>query len=64
LAEVTRVNVASRVIVANGQAFGHTGPYEKLTGTNEFVVEDVDNVMKRGRLPWQFVAAHTTTSSR
>src|SRR4030095_16172876 len=37
-AEVTKVNVASRVTVANGQAFGKTGPYEKLTGTIEFAV--------------------------
>ena len=38
-AEVTKVNVVSRVTVANGQAFGNTGPYEKLTGTIEFAVD-------------------------
>ena len=38
-AEVTKVNVTSRVTVANGQAFGNTGPYEKLTGTIEFAVD-------------------------
>ena len=37
--EVTKVNVATRVTVANGQAFGPTGPYEKLTGTIEFAVD-------------------------
>jgi hypothetical protein len=37
--EVTKVNVAGRVTVANGQAFGKTGPYEKLTGTIEFAVD-------------------------
>jgi len=36
--EVTKVNVTSRVTVANGQAFGKTGPYEKLTGTIDFAV--------------------------
>jgi len=38
-AEVTKVSVTSRVTVANGQAFGNTGPYEKLTGTIEFAVD-------------------------
>ena len=38
-AEVTKVNVVSRVTVANGQAFGNTGPYERLTGTIEFAVD-------------------------
>jgi alpha/beta hydrolase family protein len=38
-AEVTKVNVTSRVTVANGQAFGKTGPYEKLTGTIDFAVD-------------------------
>jgi len=37
--EVTKVDVVSRVTVANGQAFGNTGPYEKLTGTIEFAVD-------------------------
>jgi alpha/beta hydrolase family protein len=37
--EVTKVNVTSRVTVANGQAFGKTGPYEKLTGTIDFAVD-------------------------
>jgi hypothetical protein len=38
-AEVVRVNVASRTTVADGQAFGKTGPYEKLTGTIEFAID-------------------------
>ena len=37
--EVTRMTVADRVTVANGEAFGKTGPYEKLTGTIEFAVD-------------------------
>ena len=37
--EVTKVNITNRVTVANGQAFGKTGPYEKLTGTIEFAVD-------------------------
>jgi len=37
--EVTKVNISNRVTVANGQAFGTTGPYEKLTGTIEFAVD-------------------------
>jgi hypothetical protein len=38
-AEVTRVVIASRATVANGQPFGATGPYEKLTGTIEFALD-------------------------
>ena len=38
-AEVTRVTIASRSAVANGQPFGATGPYEKLTGTIEFALD-------------------------
>ena len=38
-AEVTKVNIASRAVVANGQAFGSVGPYEKLTGTIEFAID-------------------------
>lgn len=37
--EVTKVNITNRVTVANGQAFGKTGRYEKLTGTIEFAVD-------------------------
>ena len=38
-AEVTKVTVASRAVVANGQPFGSVGPYEKLTGTIEFALD-------------------------
>jgi hypothetical protein len=37
--EVAKVTVANRVTVAGGQAFGTTGPYEKLTGTIEFALD-------------------------
>jgi len=37
--EVTKVNITNRVTVASGQAFGKTGPYEKLTGTIDFAVD-------------------------
>jgi len=39
MAEVSKVNIASRATVAGGQAFGATGPYEKLTGTIEFALD-------------------------
>ena len=38
-AEVTRVTIASRSTVANGQTFGTTGPYEKLAGVIEFALD-------------------------
>ena len=38
-AEVIKVSIASRSSVANGQSFGTTGPYEKLTGTIEFALD-------------------------
>jgi len=41
-AEVAKVTVANRVIVAGGQAFGATGSYEKLTGTIEFALDPKD----------------------
>ncbi len=37
--EVTKVTIASRAVVANGQPFGSVGPYEKLTGTIEFALD-------------------------
>jgi hypothetical protein len=40
--EVAKVTIANRVTVANGQAFGATGPYEKLTGTIEFALDPKD----------------------
>lgn len=41
-AEVTRVSIAARSAVADGQSFGTTGPYEKLTGTVEFALDPSD----------------------
>jgi Alpha/beta hydrolase domain len=41
-AEVTKVTIATRAVVAEGQAFGSTGPYEKLTGTIEFSLDPAD----------------------
>jgi hypothetical protein len=38
-AEVVKVTVASQALVADGQAFGKTGPYEKLSGTIEFAID-------------------------
>lgn len=37
--EVTKVTIASKTVVANGQPFGSVGPYEKLTGTIEFAID-------------------------
>ena len=45
--EVAKVTIANRVTVANGQAFGATGPYEKLTGTIEFAVNPKEAHNKR-----------------
>ena len=41
-AEVSKVTIASRTPVADGQSFGSTGPYEKLTGTIEFSLDPKD----------------------
>jgi hypothetical protein len=38
-AELTRVEIASRVDVLNGKAFGDVGPYEKLHGKAYFAVD-------------------------
>lgn len=38
-AEVTKVTIANRTIIANGQPFDTTGPYEKLAGTIEFALD-------------------------
>ena len=38
-AEVIKVTIASRTVVANGQPFGSVGPYEKLIGTIEFALD-------------------------
>jgi hypothetical protein len=41
-AEVTKVTITTRATVADGQAFGSTGPYEKLVGTIEFALDPAD----------------------
>jgi hypothetical protein len=46
-AEVTKVTIASRAVVANGQPFGAVGPYEKLTGTIEFALDPASPHNKR-----------------
>ena len=42
-ADVTRVTIASRTVVANGQWFGAAGPYEKITGTVFFELDPNDS---------------------
>jgi hypothetical protein len=42
-AEVTSVSITSRAIVAGGQSFGATGPYEKLVGRIEFALDPTDS---------------------
>lgn len=41
-AEVTKVTITARTPVADGQAFGTTGPYEKLVGTIEFALDPAE----------------------
>jgi Alpha/beta hydrolase domain len=41
-AEVSKVTIATRTMIANGQSFGNTGPYEKLTGAIEFTLNPTD----------------------
>jgi hypothetical protein len=41
-ADVTRVAIASRAVVANGQWFGAAGPYEKINGTVFFELDPAD----------------------
>jgi len=41
-AEVTRVVINSRAVVANGQWFGAAGPYEKIAGTVYFELDPLD----------------------
>ena len=38
-AELTRLDIASRVPVLSGKAFGLAGPYEKLTGKAQFALD-------------------------
>ncbi len=41
-ADVTRVAITSRAVVANGQWFGAAGPYEKIAGTAFFELDPAD----------------------
>jgi hypothetical protein len=41
-AEVTNVTITSRTILAGGQSFGSTGPYETLVGRIEFALDPND----------------------
>ena len=41
-ADVTRITIANRSVVAAGQSFGQVGPYEKLSGTIEFAIDPAD----------------------
>ena len=41
-ADVTSVSVTSRTSVAGGRSFGATGPYERLVGRIEFVLDPAD----------------------
>src|SRR5262245_25767977 len=41
-AEVTSVTITSRTILAGGQSFGSTGPYERLVGRIEFALDPAD----------------------
>jgi hypothetical protein len=41
-AEVTKVSITTRGTVANGQAFGAAGPYQRLSGTIEFALDPKD----------------------
>lgn len=42
LADVTKVTIANRALVADGEPFGTTGPYEKLVGRIEFALDPAD----------------------
>src|SRR5262249_51132947 len=41
-ARVTRIEITTREVVADGMSFGDTGPYEKLRGTVFFEVDPND----------------------
>src|SRR4029450_13625847 len=41
-AEVTKVTISNRVVVAGGHAVGQVGPYKKITGTIEFALDPAD----------------------
>src|SRR5262245_43187796 len=41
-AEVIKVTISSQTVIAGGQPFGTTGPYEKLSGRIEFALDPTD----------------------
>ena len=41
-AEVTKVTITSRTLLAGGQSFGSTGQYERLVGSIEFALDPAD----------------------
>src|SRR5262245_46538559 len=43
LAEVKRVDVATRTDFANGTSFGSVGPYEQLTGKIYFTIDPMNS---------------------
>lgn len=65
-AELVRLDIAAREVVAGGMAFGDTGAYEKLTGTAHFEVDprdplnaqvfDIDKAPRNNRNRVQFSA--------
>lgn len=54
-AEVTKVTIASRAVVADGKEFGGTGAYEKLTGTIAFAL-DPDHPRNRAIVDLEYAA--------
>lgn len=65
-AEMVRLDITTRKVIAGGMAFGDTGAYERLTGTAYFEVDprdplnaqvfDIDKAPKNGRKMVQFSA--------
>ncbi len=56
-ARVNRIEITSRVVVADGMSFGDTGPYEKLQGTLAWVGWEADIQSGLNRLTVQFPIA-------
>ena len=50
-ADVTRVAIAARTVVANGQWFGAAGPYEKITDASSFLPICSGALSRQGRQP-------------
>jgi hypothetical protein len=60
-AKLTRLEIAKREIVADGQAFGAAGPYEKLTGRAHF---EVDPKLERNRAVFDLDRAPVNAQGR